>query len=109
MNFATASAAELAAAGYVTKQLKQRGPRKGETWQRQSQHGSGRALNHAGQAVSGSSTGASAVGSGGSMNLNAVGGIGKTMVRDIESVKRKAAAQYKADRRQAAIDRAMGL
>ena len=99
MNFATATAEELAAAGFVTKQLKQRGPRKGELMTRQSQHGSGRALNHAGQAVSGSATGASAVGSGGSMNLNAVGGLGKEMVRDLGKVQSRYARQAKADRR----------
>ncbi len=99
MNFNTASTEQLQAQGYKVKTLKTRGPRKGELMQRHSQHGSGRALNHAGQAISGAATGASAVGSGGSMNLNKVGGMGKQMVSDLGSVQRKYAAQVRADRR----------
>ena len=96
----TAIATELNAAGKEVsiQRLPTRKPRKGETWQRQSQHGAGRAMG----AVNGSSegaTGATTTGGGKGMNLNRVYGMGASMVKDLEGAKRRAAAQYKADRR----------
>jgi hypothetical protein len=46
---------------------------------------------------------------GGSITLNAVGGIGKVMVADLEGAIARAKAQYRADRIAAARDRLAGL
>jgi hypothetical protein len=43
------------------------------------------------------------------VTLNAVGGIGKVMVADLEKVMIRARDQYRADRRAAALDRISGL
>lgn len=90
---------------FTVTRLKRRGPRKGETWQRQSQHGAGRAMGTVTEA--GSATGATTTGGGKGMNLNRVYGIGSAMVRDLDAVRDRAAAQYAADRRAAARDRLM--
>ena len=98
MNFSTATSEQLAAAGFKTKKLKQRGPRKGELMTRQSQHGAGRAYGSV-NASSEGATGATTCGGGAGMNLNKVYGIGARKVENLADVQRKAAAQYKADRR----------
>ena len=118
MNFSTATAEQLTAHGMTVKKLRTRGPRKGELMGvRGSQsHGTSGGVQSVRQGDGDHSltTKGRAQGSGdrcvgGGLPLNAVGGMGKEMVRDLDAVKRKAAAQYKADRRQAAIDRAMGF
>jgi hypothetical protein len=43
------------------------------------------------------------------VTLNAVGGIGKVMVADLEAVMLRAKAQYASDRRAAALDRVAGV
>jgi len=95
-----AIAAELNAAGkeVTIKRLPTRKPRKGETWMRQSQHGAGRAMGQANKGSEGA-TGATTTGGGKGMNLNRVYGIGSSMVKDLEGVRRRAAATYAADRR----------
>ena len=96
------------------KVLKTRGPRKGETWgPRGSQsHGTSSAalsirsgdgdhtLSTKGRAQT---SGDRCVG--GSITLNKVGGIGKQLVSNLDEVKRRYAAQIKADRKAAALDR----
>ena len=109
MNFSTATAEQLTAHGMTVKKLRTRGPRKGETMTRNSQHGAGRAMGCIGSYDSNGSGASHAVGGGKGQTITRVTGLGKEMVRDLDAVKRKAAAQYKADRRQAAIDRAMGF
>ena len=106
----TTIAADLNAAGKTVsfKRLPTRKPRKGETWVRQSQHGSGRAMGNVTSGTEGS-TGATTTGGGKGMNLNRVYGMGASMVRDLDSVRSRAAATYAADRRAAARDRLMGL
>jgi hypothetical protein len=46
---------------------------------------------------------------GAGLTLNAVGGIGKVMVADLESVMIRSRDQYRADRRAAALDRLAGV
>ena len=104
----SAIAADLNAAGkeVTVKRLRTRGPRKGETMQRNSQHGRGAAL---GSVQGGDSQTAShAVGGGKGQTITRQVGIGAQMVRDLDGVKRRAAAQYAADRRAAARER-LGL
>ena len=108
MNFSTATAEQLNAHGMTVKKLRTRGPRKGETISRASAgmvKGGAKGSIQTGD----SSTHAFTAGGGKEQTFTKACGIGKEMVRDLDAVKRKAAAQYKADRRQAAIDRAMGL
>lgn len=88
---------------FTVTRLPRRGPRKGETWQRQSQHGAGRAMGQV--STAGSATGATTTGGGKGMNLNRVYGIGSAMVRDLDAVRSRAASQYAADRRAAARER----
>ena len=112
-------AADLNASGkgVTIIRLRTRGPRKGETFGvRGSQsHGTSGAVQsvRAGDGdhdmtSRGRSQGSGDRCCGGGLTLNAVGGIGKVMVRDLDGVKRRAAAQYKADRRAAARER-LGL
>ena len=104
----TTIAAELNAAGKTVtiKRLRTRGPRKGETMQRNSQHGRGVAMG----SVQGGDrqTASHAVGGGKGQTITRQVGIGAAMVRDLDSVKRRAAATYAADRRAAARER-LGL
>ena len=72
-------------------------------WQRQSQHGAGRAMGNV--APGGQATGATTCGGGAGMNLNKVYGIGASKVANLDEVQRRYAAQVKADRRAAALDR----
>ena len=46
---------------------------------------------------------------GGKMTFTKAAGLGKEMVRNLDGVKKNYALQQKADRRQAALDRAAGL
>jgi len=105
----SAIAADLNAAGkeVTVKRLRTRGPRKGETMQRNSQHGRGVAMG----SVRGADrqTASHAVGGGKGATITRQVGIGSAMVRDLDGVKRRAASQYAADRRAAARDRLMGL
>ena len=93
---------------FTVTRLPRRGPRKGETWQRQSQHGAGRAM---GQVTAGSegATGATTTGGGKGMSLNRVYGLGARMIEDLDAVRARASAQYRADRRAAALDRLAGV
>ena len=88
---------------FKVTRLKRRGPRKGETMQRNSQHGNGQAMG----SVSGNDrqTASHAVGTGKGLTITRQVGIGSQMVEDLESVKRRAKAQYRADRIAAARDR----
>ena len=103
---------------YKLTRLKRRGPRKGETFGvRGSQsHGTSGGV----QTIRpgdgdhdltsrGRSQGSGDRCCGGGITINAVGGIGKQMVSDLDSVKRRFAAQAKADRIAAARDRNAGL
>jgi hypothetical protein len=85
------------------KKLRQRGPRKGETMQRNSQHGRGQALGN----VQGGDrqTASHSVGSGKGGTITRVTGIGKEMVKDLHSVQQRYQQQVKADRRAAALER----
>ena len=88
---------------FTVTRLRTRGPRKGETMQRNSQHGRGQALG----SISGgdSQTASHAVGGGKGLTITRQTGIGAAMVRDLDSVKRRAAVTYAADRRAAARER----
>jgi hypothetical protein len=88
---------------FTVKKLPTRGPRKGELWQRQSQHGTGSALGNVKE--SDRTTGDTCAGMGKGVTLTKVGGIGKTMISDLSATVSRANAQYKADRRAAALDR----
>ena len=110
-------ATDLAAAGkeVTIRRLPTRKPRKGETWMRSSQsHGTSGGVQTV-RAGDGDHTltsrgrcqgsGDRCVGAG--LTLNAVGGIGKVMVSDLETVMIRARDQYRADRIAAARDRLM--
>ena len=103
----SAIAADLNAAGkeVTVTRLRTRGPRKGETMQRNSQHGRGAAMG----SVQGNDrqTASHAVGAGKGLTITRQVGIGAQMVHDLDGVKRRAAAQYAADRRAAARERLM--
>jgi len=86
------------------RRLPTRHARKGETWQRQSQHGRGAAIGNVRGGDFGS-TGDTVAGAGKGVTLTRVCGIGKEMVRDLDSVVARAKAQYAADRRSAALER----
>ena len=105
LNQLTDIATALNAAGkqVTVKTLPRRGPRKGETMQRNSQHGRGFALG----SVSGgdSQTASHAVGGGKGLTITRQTGIGASMVKDLDSAKRRAAVTYAADRRAAARER----
>ena len=90
------------------KVLKTRKPRKGETWQRQSQHGAGRAYGAVNSSSEGA-TGATTCGGGAGMNLNKVYGIGSTKVQNLAKVQSTYQEQMRADRKAAALDRLAGL
>jgi hypothetical protein len=95
----TAIAADLNAAGKEVnlKVLPTRGPRKGETWERQSQHGAGRAMGQANNGGEGA-TGATTCGGGKGMNLNRVYGYGARMVADLDATIARYNAQIRADK-----------
>tara|TARA_Y100000033_G_scaffold32734_1_gene31315 strand:- start:1295 stop:1684 length:390 start_codon:yes stop_codon:yes gene_type:complete len=103
-----AIAADLNAAGKQVsiKRLRTRKPRKGETMQRNSQHGAGYAMG----SVRGGDrqTASHAVGGGKGATITRQVGIGAQMVKNLDQVKRNAAATYAADRRAAAKERLMG-
>ena len=106
LNQLTDIATALNAAGkeVTVKTLPSRGPRKGETWSK-SPAGmvAGRAL---GSARAGDTTTAATIAGGGrEQTMTKVCGIGKEMVRDLDSVKRRASSTYAADRRAAARER----
>jgi hypothetical protein len=98
---------------YTVTRLRRQGPRKGETWIRASQsHGTSAGVQtirpgdgDETAACRGRSQGSGDRCVGGGLTLNAVGGIGKVMVRDLEAVMLRAKAQYRADRRAAALER----
>ena len=88
---------------FTVTRLKRRGPRKGETMQRNSQHGRGQAV---GNVIGGDSQTAShAVGGGKGLTITRQVGIGSRMVTDLEGTVQRAKAQYRADRIAAARDR----
>ena len=101
---------------YTITRLPRRNARPDELWQRQGQRGRGAAIGNlrpgdgdesVTQRGRGQIGGDRCVGRG--VTLNAVGGIGKVMVADLESVMIRARDQYRADRRAAALDRISGL
>ena len=103
----SAIAADLNAAGKTVtiKRLKTRKMRKGEGMTRNAQHGAGRAMG----SVNGTDrqTASYAVGGGKGATITRQVGIGAQMVKDLDSVRRRAAETYAADRRAAARDRLM--
>jgi hypothetical protein len=107
LNNLTAIAADLNAAGKTVtiKRLKTRKMRKGEGMTRNSQHGAGYAMG----SVKGGDrqTASHAVGGGKGQTITRQVGIGAQMVKNLDQVKRNAAATYAADRRAAARDRLM--
>ena len=94
---------------YTVTRLPRRGPRKGETLSRNSQHGRGAAMGSVRDADTVSGGASHAVGAGKGMTITRVTGIGKVMVADLESVMIRARDQYRADRRAAAMDRIAGV
>ena len=94
----------LAAKGktVTVKVLKTRGPRKGETWTRGRATSAGMVAGRALGSVKGgdSTTKATIAGGGREQTMTKVCGIGKEMVRDLEGVKRRAAAVYARQRRE---------
>ena len=102
---------------YTVTRLPRRGPRKGETWMRASQsHGTSAGVQTirpgdgdetAARRGRSQGSGDRCVGAG--LTLNAVGGIGKVMVADLESVMIRSRDQYRSDRRAAALDRLAGV
>ena len=90
---------------YTLTRLPRRGPRKGETLSRNAQHGRGIALGSVRDADLPAGGISHAVGSGKGLTITRVTGLGREMVSDLDAVRRRAAAQYRADRRAAALDR----
>ena len=93
---------------YTVTRLPRRGPRKGETLSRNSQHGRGTAIGSVRDADTVTGGSSHAVGAGKGMTITRVTGIGKVMVADLEAVMIRAHDQYRADRRGAALDRLAG-
>jgi hypothetical protein len=102
---------------FTVTRLPRRGPRTGETWMRPSQSGRSGSV----QSIRpgdgdetcatrgrGQGSGDRCIGGRG-VTLNPVGGLGKQMVADLDAVRARAAAQYRADRRAAALDRLAGV
>lgn len=98
---------------YTVTRLPRRGPRKGETWIRGSQsHGTSGGVQTV-RADDGDHTltsrgrpqgsGDRCVGR--SITLNPVGGMGRVMISDLDAVVTRASAQYRNDRRAAALER----
>ena len=88
---------------FTVTRLKRRGPRKGETMQRNSQHGRGQALGSV--AGSDSQTASHAVGGGKGLTITRVTGLGSQWVGDKVANASRAAKQHRADRRDAALER----
>ena len=98
---------------YTVTRLPRRGPRKGETWIRGSQsHGTSGGVQTV-RADDGDHTltsrgrpqGAGDRCVGRSITLNPVGGMGRVMISDLDAVVTRASAQYRNDRRAAALER----
>lgn len=101
---------------YTLTRLPRRNARADELWQRQGQRGRGASVGQVRpgdgdesvtQRGRGQGSGDRCVGRG--VTLNPVGGMGREMVRDLDSVVARARAQYAADRRAAARDRVAGI
>jgi len=100
---------------FTITRLPRRGPRKGETWIRSSQsHGTSAGVQtvRAGDGdhtltSRGRSQGSGDRCAGSGLTLNAVGGIGKVMVQDLDAAIAAAKAQHRIDRIAAARDRLM--
>ena len=93
---------------FKVTRLKTRGPRKGETLSRNSQHGAGFAVGSVRDSDLPSGGASHAVGAGKGMTITRVTGMGKVMVADLEAVMTRARDQHRADRRAAARDRISG-
>ena len=106
-----AIAADLNAAGkeVTIKRLPTRKMRKGEGMSRNAQHGRGAALGSMGDNDICAGGASHAVGAGKGLTITRQVGIGAQMVSDLDGVRRRASAQYAADRRAAARDRLMGV
>ena len=91
---------------YTVKVLKTRGPRKGELWA--PGQGGGRVLGNV-QGTDSNTAGVAAGTNGARMTMTPQRGLGANTVANLSKVKRVADAQYKADRRAAALDRLAGL
>ena len=76
---------------YTLTRLKQRGPRKGETMQRNSQHGRGYAVGSV--CGSDSQSASHAVGSGKGLTITTVTGLGRQWTGDKNATARRFAAQ----------------
>ena len=113
MNFATATKLDFAIAEVQGKikitRLPQRGPRKGETLTRNSQHGAGAALGSISDSDTTAGGASHAVGSGKGITITRVTGLGRQWVGDKDANAARFAAQAKADRRAAAADRRAGI
>jgi hypothetical protein len=101
-------AESLAANGKEVKVtvLKQRGPRKGETWTRGRSTSAGMVAGRALGSVKGgdTTTKATIAGGGREQTMTKVCGIGKEMVKDLDSVKRRYASDAKRLRRDAVLN-----
>ena len=93
---------------FKVTRLKTRGPRKGETLSRNSQHGAGIAVGSVRDSDLPAGGASHAVGAGKGMTITRVTGMGKVMVADLEAVMTRARDQHRVDRRAAARDRISG-
>jgi len=90
---------------YTVTRLPRRGPRKGETLSRNSQHGRGAAIGSVRDSDLPAGGSSHAVGSGKGLTITRVTGLGSVMVADLEAVMIRARDQYRNDRRAAALER----
>lgn len=98
---------------FTITRLRRQGPRKGETWMRASQsHGTSAGVQSVRPgdgdetaARRGRSQGSGDRCVGGGLTLNAVGGLGRQMVSDLDGAIARAKQQHRADRIAAARDR----
>jgi len=94
---------------FTVTRLPRRGPRKGETLSRNSQHGRGAALGSIRDADLPAGGASHAVGTGKGMTITRVTGLGRQWVGDKDANAARFATQARADRRAAALDRLAGV
>jgi len=113
LNPTKATRAELLIAevqgSYSVKRLKRRGPRKGETWNKDCSSGRPALGDGVVDAGEDGEIGDIAIGAGRMGTLNPVNSLGRAWTGDKDANARRAANQRRADRIAAARDRLMGL
>lgn len=90
---------------YTVTRLPRRGPRKGETLSRNAQHGRGAALGSVRDSDLPAGGSSHAVGAGKGVTITRVTGLGRQWIGDKDANADRAAAQYRNDRRAAALER----